>query len=473
MASGREDTGRERGTSRGIGLRIAPRFVVAIMIPLTLVLVVFSYLLLEATGEILGTAVEDARDEAAVALAEHQDGDLPFTQTDSSAVRVAPGILRGRVTFTSENRGGEDGFAYFRESQTENRIVGITAAASVDDDPLAKLYGLVIALTMIVLMVAAAVAVGVANRVSRPITSLVDDVRSIANGNLSHRVRAYGGGEVALLAGAMDRMTESLREARDAEVELSVREREREVALEVQEALRPTDIPVPDGYDVASEHVGSAEPGGDFHDFVEAEDGRLVFFVCDVSGTGVPGALVGAMARAYLKTAFRKGGALEDVLKGVNRILAGEVRRGMFVTVLAAALDHERHELEVVSAGHKLPLVHWSREENVIRAIQPDGIALGFDRGPVFDRSISARQVPLAPGDRVALAGTGAVRVASVEGEEIGEKRFYKLFLRNAEDDTEVALDGILTALEAFSDEEPFPADVSIIVLGRDPEGAA
>ena len=77
MAPPREETGRERGASRGIGLRIAPRFVVAIMIPLTLVLVVFSYLLLEATGEILGTAVEDARDEAAVALAEHQDGDSP------------------------------------------------------------------------------------------------------------------------------------------------------------------------------------------------------------------------------------------------------------------------------------------------------------------------------------------------------------------------------------------------------------
>ena len=453
-------------------MRIAPRFVVAMMIPLTLVLVIFSYLLLEATSEIIETAVGDARDEAAVALADHQDGDLPFLQTDLDAVRVAPGILRGRIQFTSENRSGEDGFAYFREEQTENRIVGITAADSVDDDPLTKLYGLVFALTMIVLMVVAGVAVWVANRVSHPITALADDVRAIANGNLNHRVRARGGGEVALLAGAMDRMTDSLREARDAEVELSVREREREVALEVQEALRPTDIPVPDGYDVASEHVGSAEPGGDFHDFVETEDGRLIFFVCDVSGTGVPGALVGAMARAYLKTAFRAGGSLEDVLKGVNRTLAGEVRRGMFVTVLAAALNHEQHELEVVSAGHKLPLVHWSAAENAIRAIQPDGIALGFDRGPVFDRSISARRVPLEPGDRVTLAGTGAVRVASLEGEEIGEKRFYKLFLRNAEDDTEVALDGILTALEAFAADEAFPADVSIIVLGRDADGA-
>ena len=468
MAPPREETGRERGGSRGIGLRIAPRFVVAIMIPLTLVLVAFSYLLLEATGEILGTAVADARDEAAVALAEHQDGDLPFIQTDSSAVRVAPGILRGRVTFTSENRGGEDGYAYFRESQTENRIVGVTAAASVDDDPLAKLYGLVIALTMIVLMVAAAVAVGVANRVSRPITSLVDDVRSIANGNLNHRVRAHGGGEVALLAGAMDRMTESLREARDAEVGLrsgsaNARWPSRFRRRSAHGSPFPTDTTWPRSTSVRPSRgrLPRLRRGG-------GRPSRLLRLRRERRWCA--GRLVGAMARAYLKTAFRKGGRWRMSSRGTD-----PRRRGPrnFVTVLAAALDHERHGLEVVSAGHKLPLVHWSREENVIRAIQPDGIALGFDRGPVFDRSITARQVPLAPGDRVALAGTGAVRVASLEGEEIGEKRFYKLFLRNAEADTEVALDGILTALEAFADEEPVAADVSIIVLGRDPEGAA
>ena len=74
----------------------------------------------------------------------------------------------------------------------------------------------------------------------------------------------------------------------------------------------------------------------------------------------------------------------------------------------------------------------------------------------------------MSPGDRVALAGTGAVRVIDEEGAEIGEKRFYKLFARNASDEPEVALDGVLTALEAFADEEPFPADVSLIVLGRD-----
>lgn len=77
------------------------------------------------------------------------------------------------------------------------------------------------------------------------------------------------------------------------------------------------------------------------------------------------------------------------------------------------------------------------------------------------------RHVPLDPGDRIVIAGTGAVRVMSPAGEEIGEKRFYKLFVRNAADKPEVTLDGVLTALEAFADDEAFPVDVSLIVLGR------
>ena len=452
-------------------MRIAPRFAWATTLSSAVVLTVFALVLLSTTQRIIDTAVRDAHRASASAWSQFQQGELAFEHTGSEGRIVGDGLIRLQVQFTEGPRSGESGFAYYRSDNKgnflEDDIALIAPNEYASGDPIQKLYGLIFAMTAIALIVSALVATLVASRVARPLHTLADDVRAIANGNLNHRVRAGGGGEVGLLSGAVDRMTMSLREARDAEVELSIREREREVALEVQEALRPTEIPAPDGYEVASEHVGAAEPGGDFHGVAHADDGRIIYFVCDVSGTGVPGALVGAMARAYLKTAFAKGGSLEDTLKSVNRTLSSEVRRGMYVTVLAVALDPEFHELEVASAGHKLPLVHWSAEEDAIRAIQPDGIALGFDKGPVFDRGISARRVPMSHGDRIALAGTGAVQVVNDGGDEIGEKRFYKLFAKNASAPPEEALDGLLTALEAFAGDEPFPQDVSVIVLGR------
>ncbi|MEM8713671.1 MAG: SpoIIE family protein phosphatase, partial [Planctomycetota bacterium] len=435
---------------------------------LAIVLLIFSFILLGTTREIVTSAVKDSRDQAAIAQSHYLEGNLTYKQIGKKAARVeGSSLLRAEAELTRGKESYGRGFAYVRADETKAQVL-VAPAANASGDPVAKLKGLFFAVTALALLITGLVALGTATRVSRPITALVDDVRSISNGNLAHRVRATGGGEVGLLAGAIDRMTESLRDARDTEVELSVREREREVAIEVQEALQPTDIEVPEGYQVASEHVGSSEPGGDFHDILKADDDRFVFFACDVSGAGVPGALVGAMARAYLKSELKKGGSLETALKNVNRTMAGEVRRGMYVTVLAAALDTDTHELEVASAGHKLPLVHFSAADKSIRAIQPDGIALGFDKGPVFDRGISVRHVPMDPGDRVAIAGTGAVQVINADGEEIGEKRFYKLFLRNASDEPAEALDGVLTALEAYADEEPFPTDVSLIVLGKD-----
>jgi serine phosphatase RsbU (regulator of sigma subunit) len=457
---------------RGQGLGIAPRFAIATTAVLALVLLLFSFVLLGTTREIVTGAVQTSRDQAAIAQSRYLDGSLTYKQVGRNVTPLAgSNLLRAEADLVREGEPTRRGFAYVRADNSKGQVL-LAPAASKSEDPAEKLYGLFFAVTALALILTGVVALVTATRVSRPINHLVDDVRAISNGNLSHRVRAQGGGEVGLLAGAIDRMTESLLDAREAEVELSVRERESAVALEVQEALQPTNVEVPEGYSVASEHVGSSEPGGDFHDIVQAEDGRTVFFACDVSGAGVPGALVGATARAYLKSELKRGGSLETALKNVNRTIAGDVRRGMYVTVLAAALDPDTHELEVASAGHKLPLVHWSDTDKSIRAIQPDGIALGFDKGPVFDRGISVRHVPMDPGDRVVIAGTGAVRVINSNEEEIGEKRFYKLFARNAADSPEEVLDGVLTALEAYADEEPFPTDVSLIVLGNDVDPA-
>ena len=139
----------------------------------------------------------------------------------------------------------------------------------------------------------------------------------------------------------------------------------------------------------------------------------------------------------------------------------------MYVTVLAARLDPTTHELEVASAGHKLPLVHWSAAEKAIRAIQPDGIALGFDKGPSSTAPLHPPGAHGSRGPRSCWPGRARCGWSITRAREIGEKRLYKLFARNAPDVAEEALDGLLTALEAYADEEPFPVDVSVVVLGR------
>jgi len=111
--------------------------------------------------------------------------------------------------------------------------------------------------------------------------------------------------------------------------------------------------------------------------------------------------------------------------------------------------------------------VRFTASDGKVRLVHPEGIALGFDKGPVFDKSLQVLRVPLELGDRIVLANTGPVRVRNPKGEELGEKAFYRLVLQHARSDTATMLANLKRALEAYAAGEPFPSDLSIVSVSR------
>lgn len=331
------------------------------------------------------------------------------------------------------------------------------------------LLGLIVGVVIVVVLVGSGVSVFVANQVAGPLEQIVADVRQISTGDLNHHTRSRGGGEVALLARAIDRMTKNLRDARETEIELQVREREVEVAGEVREALLPQTTPALEGYDLGALHLSSTELGGDFHDFIELGDerNRVGMLVCDVSGKGLPGALVGATARSYLRSELLRGGDVEASFQVVNRQLAQDMRRGVYVTGLYVLVDPGEGIASVACAGHKIPLIRYTAADKKVRLIQPEGIALGFDKGPVFDRAMSVLQVPLDPGDRLVLVNTGAVTITNPKGAELGEKPLYKQIMAAGSQPSDKFLAHMRAVLEKYAGGADLPHDVSIVTIGR------
>jgi len=329
------------------------------------------------------------------------------------------------------------------------------------------LLGLILGVTVCVILVGACVAYLVARSVSRPLEMIVDDIGQIAAGNLRHRTRVRAGGEIMVLARSIDRMAGSLESAQDAQIELSKRERELALADEVREALLPDAVPTLPGYDLGDLRVASPSPGGDFHDFLELPDGKAGLLVCEVSGRGIPGALVGAIARSYLRVELSQGRDVAAALSRANREIARDVKRGMYVTAMYVEIDPRDGMATAACAGHKLPLVRFTASDGKVRLVQPEGIALGFDKGPVFDRALQVQQFPLAPGDRLLLATTGPVRVKNPKGEELGEKAFYRLVLQHAAGPTKDVLGELHAALETYAADTPFPADLSLVSVSR------
>ena len=457
--------GRESELRVG-GLKLWARFALSMTLSLAAVMAVASLMLAKSAQNLTESYREQTLvDAVRVTGTELRPGN--YEQVGEKGTTLAGGeVTRFDVRYGTEGGAGRPGHIYQarKDGQVEMQLLvpqdgGRTGRGMLE---------LIVGIALLVVVVGALVSVIVANQVGKPLEEIVDDIRQIARGDLWHRTHVRVGGELALLARTVDRMAGSLQEAQDAQVELSVREREMAVAGEVREALLPEDTPEVPGHDLGGLHVGCPQPGGDFHDFIVLDDGRVGLLVCDVSGQGVPGALVGATARSYLRSELARGTDVAESFRRVNRYLARDVRRGMYVTAMYVLLDHAEGVADVVCAGHKVPLVRFCAEDARLRLVQPEGIALGFDGGPVFDRALEVAKVPLAPGDRLVLANTGPVVVTDPDGNELGEKAFYKLILRHAAEDTRTLLRHLEVSLEKYADEEPFPNDISIVTVRRE-----
>lgn len=329
-----------------------------------------------------------------------------------------------------------------------------------------NMLGLLLVLLLLVVLVGVSVAVWAGRQVSLPLQRIAKDVRQIARGDLTHRTRVVGTGEIKVLARSIDRMTQDLNEAHDAHFELSLHEREIGLATSIRDTLLPLATPAVDGYDLGAARISTERIAGDFHDFVELGDGRVGLLVCDVSGKGVSAALVGAAARSYLRSELSRGKDVGDSLSRVNRWLQQDVRRGMFVTALYALISPSENRAAVACAGHKIPLLRYAGADRRLRVVHPEGIALGLDKGPVFDRRLQVQTVPLEVGDRLFLCNSAPLTLINAEGHELDDKTFYARVLKHAALDTPSFLRSLRRDLEHFVGGD-IPADISLVTIAR------
>lgn len=396
------------------------------------------------------------------------EGDTGNFEQKGAQATMVPGTQVKRFPIRYGLLSGEshDAEVYQARHGEEGRLITLLVP---DDEGKAGrgLLDLILVVTLIALLVGAVVSFIIANSVTAPLESLVDDVRQIARGNLHHKTHVRVGGEVAALAREIDKMTHALSEAQETELELSAREREMEVAAEVRESLLPEGTPLVEGYDLQALQIPCPTPGGDFYDVLEYADGRIGLLVCQISGEGIPGALIGATARATLTSVLLEAEDVGEGLKLVNRHIAPRIRRGMFVTALYALLDPPTGRVQIACAGHKVPLLRFSDAEGKAHRHQPDGFAIGLDSGAVFETRLELEELQLDPGDRIVLSNEGPVLVHNSEDQELGEAGFYRLAMKKARDTSEELLGVIESALYAYAGDEEFPRDIAVITIRR------
>jgi len=247
------------------------------------------------------------------------------------------------------------------------------------------------------------------------------------------------------------------------EQEMSERERveqELRVAQRIQHALLPRDLPELEGWEIAHDYRPAREVGGDFYDFLPLSEGRLGLIIGDVSGKGIPAALVMANTQSVLRAIARRGDiAPGRVLAEANEVLFTYLPPNMFATCFYAVLDPTEGRMRYSNAGHNLPCC-W--HEGVATELRASGMPLGLM--PAMDYEEKERT--FAPGDGVLLYSDGLIEAHDPQREMFGTSRMVEFV--GAHPGKTTLIDSLLAELMQFAGEGwEQEDDITMLTLQR------
>jgi sigma-B regulation protein RsbU (phosphoserine phosphatase) len=232
-------------------------------------------------------------------------------------------------------------------------------------------------------------------------------------------------------------------------------------ARTIQESILPGEAPRIDGLDLAFRYLPAAEVAGDFYEFLPGEGRRLGILVADVSGHGVPAALVASMLKVAVAAQAAHVASPGRLLSEINGIFHGKLKN-QFITALYVYLDLEDGTLTAASAGHPPPLV-WRHESGQVEELPPGGLVLGRLRRVAYPEVT----VPLAPGDRILLFTDGIPEALSPGAEMFGEERLRGVLAGHASQSAEATADALIAQVAAWTGRtSAFDDDLTLVVVG-------
>jgi serine phosphatase RsbU (regulator of sigma subunit) len=236
---------------------------------------------------------------------------------------------------------------------------------------------------------------------------------------LNSRLRRSEADTIRDLQAKNQALTQAYLELQQAQSELIEKEkleRELEIAHVIQESILPKQIPVQPGWQITAYWQPARAVSGDFYDFFPYPDGRLGVLIADVTGKGVPAALVMAVTCSILRTAAMSETSPGAILEQVNNLLCTYMPANMFVTCLFGLIDPANGTLRFANAGHNLPL---KVAGGMVHELRATGMPLGLLPGMTYEE----KEAYLQPGSGLLLYTDGIVEAHNSSREMFGSSR--------------------------------------------------
>ncbi|MBM4168414.1 MAG: GAF domain-containing protein [Ignavibacteria bacterium] len=247
-----------------------------------------------------------------------------------------------------------------------------------------------------------------------------------------------------------------------AMVEKEVVEREIKIAATIQQRLLPKDLPSVDRYQFEAVALPCKAIGGDYYDVIEIEDGEYVLVIADVSGKGIPAALLVSTLHAALHAYIRTSISLSDLVEKLNESVFRDTPTEQYITFFVSVLNTKRNAFMYVNAGHNPPYMISRGGKEAIQ-LNVGGVPLGMFAKAEYETGT----VELHPGDNICLYTDGVTEAFSPSSEEYGERRFLRCLTVSKDLPLPELKDAILRDIAAFTKSEPQSDDLTLLLLRR------
>ena len=291
-----------------------------------------------------------------------------------------------------------------------------------------------------------------------PIIDMMVLVRRVRKGQFKHKVRVVSNDELGVLGDGFNEMTEGLIERDQIRQALHLAE-------EVQQTLLPRQNPKVDGLDIAATIVYCDETGGDYYDYLDTRKtypGSFTMAVGDVSGHGIPSALMMATARAFLRQRSVLPGTPADIVSDVNHQITRDFgASGGFMTLFYLSIDPANRSLCWVRAGHD-PAIFYDPGTDKFDELRGAGMALGVDAGRRYEQF---QKSDLKQGQIIVLGSDGLWEARNPQGEMFEKGPIHQIMRQSPDATAREILSACFNRLNVFLGDRAPEDDVTLVVI--------
>lgn len=267
---------------------------------------------------------------------------------------------------------------------------------------------------------------------------------------------------LAIIAQQSAQVVENARLYEEERALLKVQE-EYKLASQIQSDLLPKGPPKLSGYDVAGATFPARTIGGDYYDFIQLDDRHCAVCLGDVSGKGLPAALLMANLQASLRIHTHVGTSVGECISRSNKHLFQSTGAEKFATLFYGMLDIEKNTLYYCNAGHEPPFLISSGSEPV--RLTEGGTMIGIMESFPFQES----SVQFKPGDTLVVYSDGVSEAMNADKEQFGEDRIEELLVNSFGENAKELADTMIKAVRAHAGNAPQFDDITILLIRRLP----